>query len=70
MTDKQLLPYRDRWADVLQAAADGLSERQTAVKLDLSPHTVHEHIRRVRRAWGCSTISQAVAIALRNGDIR
>jgi DNA-binding CsgD family transcriptional regulator len=55
-----------RQAQILRLLADGLSDKEIAVRLGLSPHTVHTHLRRLYRDRGIRTRSAAVAIWLRS----
>jgi pimeloyl-ACP methyl ester carboxylesterase/DNA-binding CsgD family transcriptional regulator len=73
-------PYRDRRAqppaeddltsreaEVLTLIASGLSDREIAERLVLSPHTVHRHFANVRTKLGLPTRAAAVAVAARRG---
>lgn len=57
----------DRQVDVLRLVADGLSDREIADRLVLSPHTVHRHVANVYARLGCSSRAAAVAEAGRRG---
>lgn len=57
----------DRQVDVLRLVADGLSDRQIADRLVLSPHTVHRHVANIYTRLGCSSRAAAVAEAGRRG---
>lgn len=57
-----------RQREVLALVADGLSDRDIADKLCLSPHTVHRHVANVLDRLGVSSRTAAVARALR-GDL-
>jgi PAS domain S-box-containing protein len=52
-----------RQADVLHLLEQGLSTKQIAKQLHLSPETVRNHIRHLLRALGVHTRLEAVAIA-------
>lgn len=56
-----------REVEVLRLVADGLSEREIAARLFLSPHTVHRHVCNVRAKLGVPSRAAAVAHALRVG---
>jgi DNA-binding CsgD family transcriptional regulator len=56
-----------RETEVLGLIASGLSDREIAERLVLSPHTVHRHVANVRTKLGLSTRAAAVAAATRRG---
>ena len=56
-----------REAEVLGLIAGGLSDREIAERLVLSPHTVHRHVANVRTKLGLPTRAAAVAAAARRG---
>ncbi|MBS1846611.1 MAG: alpha/beta fold hydrolase [Actinobacteria bacterium] len=56
-----------REAEVLSLIAAGLSDREIAERLVLSPHTVHRHVANVRTKLGLPTRAAAVAEAARRG---
>lgn len=62
-----LLSRRER--EVLALVAQGLSEREIAEQLVLSPHTVHRHVANIRRKLGRGSRAAAVAEAARLGLI-
>jgi DNA-binding CsgD family transcriptional regulator len=47
--------------------ARGLSDREIAEQLVLSPHTVHRHVANIRRKLGSNSRTAAVAEAARRG---
>ena len=53
--------------EVLSLVADGLSDREIAAQLVVSPHTVHRHVANIRDKLGQSTRAAAVAEATRLG---
>ncbi|HEX4306939.1 MAG TPA: alpha/beta fold hydrolase [Solirubrobacterales bacterium] len=57
----------DRETEVLTLIATGLSDREIAERLVLSPHTVHRHVANVRTKLGLPTRAAAVAAAARRG---
>lgn len=61
------LTVRER--EMLQLAADGLSNPQIASLLVLSPGTVKTHFQNIYKKWGVSDRAGAVARALREGLI-
>lgn len=56
-----------RETEVLALIASGLSDREIAERLLLSPHTVHRHVANVRTKLGLPTRAAAVAAATRRG---
>ena len=62
----QLTP-RER--EILQMIADGLTDREIARRLVLSPATARTHARNLIGKLGAHTRAQAVAIAIRRGEI-
>ncbi|MGE5408255.1 MAG: alpha/beta fold hydrolase [Syntrophothermus sp.] len=56
-----------REAEILALIASGLSDRQIAERLVLSPHTVHRHVANLRTKLGLPTRAAAVAAAARRG---
>jgi DNA-binding NarL/FixJ family response regulator len=60
-----LLTSRER--DVLQCAVDGLSNRQIARRLYLSPHTVRTHTRNMLNKLDAHSMAEMVTLARRSG---
>ena len=60
-----LLSSRER--EILACVARGLSDREIAEQLVLSPHTVHRHVANIRRKLGRTSRTAAVAEAARLG---
>jgi pimeloyl-ACP methyl ester carboxylesterase/DNA-binding CsgD family transcriptional regulator len=56
-----------RETEVLTLIAGGLSDREIADRLVLSPHTVHRHVANVRTKLGLPTRAAAVAAATKRG---
>ena len=56
-----------RESDVLRLLADGLTKKEVADQLELSPHTVDNYLRRIYRKLHVNTLGGAVAKALRDG---
>lgn len=54
-----------RLRQVLGLLCQGLSEKQTANRLGISPHTVHNQIQQLHRVLGVSTRGELIATALR-----
>jgi pimeloyl-ACP methyl ester carboxylesterase len=59
--------FSPREREVLALVARGLSDKEIAEQLVLSPHTVHRHVANIRRKLGRSTRTAAVAEAARLG---
>lgn len=62
-----LLSARER--QVLVLVADGMTERDVAARLVVSPHTVHRHMANIRAKLACGSAAAAVAEATRLGLI-
>jgi pimeloyl-ACP methyl ester carboxylesterase len=62
-----LLSLRER--EVLKLVANGLSDREIAEQLIVSPHTVHRHVANIRYKLGRGSRTAAVAEAARLGLI-
>jgi pimeloyl-ACP methyl ester carboxylesterase/DNA-binding CsgD family transcriptional regulator len=60
-----LLSRRER--EVLRLVANGLSDREIAEQLFVSPHTVHRHVANIRHKLGRGSRTAAVAEAARLG---
>ncbi len=54
---------------MLALVAEGLSEREIAERLVVSPHTVHRHVANIRHKLGSPSRAAAVAEATRRGLI-
>ena len=59
-----------RQADVLQYLAEGLSTKEIAVRMGLTPRTVHMHIAALKQRLGASTRAQSVMTAASLGLCR
>lgn len=59
----------DRECQMLQRTADGLLPDEIAAELDLSPHTVKNHLRHAMSKLGANTKLDAVISALRDRQI-
>lgn len=57
------LPPRLR--QVLQCLLEGDSEQQAALRLGISPHTVHEHVKRLHRRMGVASRGELLAAFVR-----
>ena len=60
-----LLSRRER--EVLKLLAHGLTDREIAEQLIVSPHTVHRHVANIRHKLGRGSRTAAVAEAARLG---
>lgn len=58
-----------REAEILGYLADGLTGEEVAGRLHLSPQTVRTHVRNAMAKLGARTRVQAIALALRRGEI-
>jgi PAS domain S-box-containing protein len=58
-----------REREILQMIADGLTDREIAGRLTLSPATARTHARNLIGKLGAHTRAQAVAVAIRHGEI-
>ncbi|MHA7833140.1 MAG: PA1136 family autoinducer-binding transcriptional regulator [Algiphilus sp.] len=61
------LTHRER--GILGWIAVGWRQAQIAEHLGLSPRTIENHLRNIRRRLGVATTAEAVRAAIRNGDI-
>ena len=59
----------DREIEVLRLVAEGLDTREICVRLDLSVHTVRNHLQSCMGKLGVHTRTQAVSAAIRRGII-
>lgn len=62
-TDSPLLSARE--LEILSRAAEGNTNDEIARALFISPETVKSHVRHILTKTGCSSRTQAVALALR-----
>ena len=62
-------PLTGRELEVLQECAKGLSDAEIATKLDISPYTVGNHLRRILRKTGSANRANAVGKAIAAGLI-
>jgi pimeloyl-ACP methyl ester carboxylesterase/DNA-binding CsgD family transcriptional regulator len=65
--DSPALLLSRREIEVLQLVASGLSDREIAEQLIVSPHTVHRHVANIRNKLGRGSRTAAVAEAVRLG---
>jgi len=62
-------PLTPRESEVLQLLADGLGNKEIAVKLNISEHTIKFHIRSILGKLGAASRTEAVTRGLRSGLI-
>ena len=60
----------DRERDVVRWSAEGKTVEDIAVILDISPHTVGEHLKNVRRKLGTINAAHTIAVAIQRGEIQ
>ncbi|TRW89072.1 alpha/beta fold hydrolase [Mycolicibacterium sp. 018/SC-01/001] len=60
-------PLSTREREILGCVARGLSDREIADRLSISPHTVHRHVANIRHKLGSPSRTAAVAEATRRG---
>jgi ATP/maltotriose-dependent transcriptional regulator MalT len=60
-------PLTARERDVLALLVEGLTNRQMAAQLSLSPHTVHRHVSNLFTKLGLASRAAAVAYGIRHG---
>ncbi len=68
--DGRAVSLTDREREVIQALADGKSVADTATAMNLSPHTVRNHIRRAMASLGVHRRLDAVVVAAQAGLVR
>jgi len=61
------VPLTAREREVLALVVEGLTNRQIAARLSLSPHTVHRHVSNLFTKLGLSSRAAAVAFGIRHG---
>lgn len=66
-TPTEVQDLTPRETEILTLVASGLSDREIAERLVLSPHTVHRHVANVRTKLGLPTRAAAVAAAAKRG---
>lgn len=75
-TERQSIPYKctarllsEREREALAWLAEGLRSDRVAERMGVSTVTVHKHLANARRKLRASTREQAIAIAVRDGEI-
>ncbi|MFM7818284.1 MAG: LuxR C-terminal-related transcriptional regulator [Verrucomicrobiota bacterium] len=63
-TDQQL---SDREVEILRQVADGMTYKEIASRLSISPHTVHNHVKRIYEKLHAANRQEAVRTATRLG---
>lgn len=59
--------FAPRQREILALVADGLADKEIAVKLGVSARTVRTHLERLYQRYGLHSRSAAVALWLRSG---
>jgi DNA-binding CsgD family transcriptional regulator len=68
--DEQLIePLTEREAEVLQLLAQGLANKQIAITLGISEHTVKFHVSGIYAKLGATNRTEAVRLGVRQGLI-
>ena len=67
---REQCPLSEREVQILQALADGLSYKETAEQLTLSPHTVHTHVKHIHEKLQVSGRREALAVARKRGWVQ
>jgi DNA-binding NarL/FixJ family response regulator len=67
--DSAIDPLTPRESEVLQLLADGLGNKEIALKLNISEHTIKFHIRSILGKLGAASRTEAVTRGLRSGLI-
>lgn len=70
MNGAGVCPLTARQREILSFVADGKSDWDIGVVLNLASSTVNEHVEKAKEAIGVKTRTQAVAIAVKRGWIR
>lgn len=63
-----VLTQRER--DVVRWSAEGKTAEDTGAILGISPHTVGEHLKNIRRKLGTLNGAHTVAVAIRRGELQ
>lgn len=66
-SDPNILSHRE--TDIVKSIEEGLSYKEIADRLSISPHTVHSHIRNIYEKLGAKDRHAALAKARRKGII-
>lgn len=59
-----------RERDVVRWSAEGKTMHDTAAILGISPHTVAEHLKNIRRKLGTSNVAHSITVAARRGELQ
>ena len=70
LTGPETCILTDRDKEVLSHIANGLTDREIAARLNLSPKTINFRVEEMKRKLDAKTRVQVVAIALRQGWIK
>jgi len=66
-TDEQLEPLTSRERDVLEMLVAGLANKEIALRLAISEHTVKFHVASILGKLGAESRTEAVSLAIRRG---
>lgn len=58
-----------REAQVLELMADGLTNKEIAAKLNVTPETIKSHVRNLLSKYDVATRTALVSVAFRNGVV-
>jgi len=61
------IEFAPRQREILALVAEGMADKEIAVKLGVSARTVRTHLERLYQRYGLHSRSAAVALWLRNG---
>jgi DNA-binding CsgD family transcriptional regulator len=61
------VPGAPRASQILEGLLDGLSEKQLALQLSISRHTVHTHVKKIYRQFAVNTRSELLVRCLNRG---
>jgi DNA-binding NarL/FixJ family response regulator len=67
MEDQLIEPLTERELEVLQQLAQGLANKQIALSLGISEHTVKFHISGIYSKLGATNRTEAVRLGVRRG---
>jgi DNA-binding NarL/FixJ family response regulator len=68
--DDHFIPLSQREMEILQFVTDGLSNKQIAVKLNISQQTVKNHMTSILKKLNVEDRTQAAINAIRRGWVR
>ena len=59
----------DRQRQILQLMAEGVSPREMAAQLNVSPYTLRTHVQNILTRLSVHTKTEALAMAMRHGKV-